>query len=151
MQGREKWSPTIIFANPTALVKHLKISFAITLQLDQIQQRGGHWRHGAGSWGWIRLETGQHCLNSHGSSSRSHWFQLLLSVIEEIQLILICSQVHGDVFRAAASPMLFSSLIGTGAQLAVVVLFVVIFAILGQSFILFCILVFSQCPDTNSF
>jgi len=41
-------------------------------------------------------------------------------------------QVHGDVFRAAASPMLFSSLIGTGAQLAVVVLFVVIFAILGE-------------------
>ena len=58
---------------------------------------------------------------------------------------MIWSQVHGDVFRAAASPMLFSSLIGTGAQLAVVVLFVVIFAILGQSFILFCILVFSQC------
>ena len=59
---------------------------------------------------------------------------MLLSVIEEIQLILICSQVHGDVFRAAASPMLFSSLIGTGAQLAVVVLFVVIFAILGSEF-----------------
>ena len=30
MQGRAKWSPTIIFANPTALVKYLKISFAIT-------------------------------------------------------------------------------------------------------------------------
>ena len=41
------------------------------------------------------------------------------------------NQVHGDVFRAAASPMLFSSLIGTGAQLAVVVLFVVMFAIIG--------------------
>jgi len=41
-------------------------------------------------------------------------------------------QVHGDVFRAAASPMLFSSLIGTGAQLAVVVLFVVMFAIIGE-------------------
>jgi len=41
-------------------------------------------------------------------------------------------QVHGDVFRAAASPMLFSSLIGTGAQLAVVVLFVVVFAIIGE-------------------
>ena len=40
-------------------------------------------------------------------------------------------KVHGDVFRAAASPMLFSSLIGTGAQLAVVVLFVVVFAIIG--------------------
>ena len=40
--------------------------------------------------------------------------------------------MHGDVFRPAASPMLFSSLIGTGAQLAVVVLFVVLFAILGE-------------------
>jgi len=41
-------------------------------------------------------------------------------------------QVHGDVFRPAASPMLFSSLIGTGAQLTVVVLFVIVFAILGE-------------------
>jgi len=41
-------------------------------------------------------------------------------------------QVHGDVFRPAASPMLFSSLIGTGAQLSVVVLFVIMFAILGE-------------------
>ena len=41
-------------------------------------------------------------------------------------------QVHGDVFRPAASPMLFSALIGTGSQLAVVVLFVVLFAILGE-------------------
>jgi len=41
-------------------------------------------------------------------------------------------QVHGDVFRPAASPMLFSALIGTGSQLTVVVLFVVLFAILGE-------------------
>jgi len=41
-------------------------------------------------------------------------------------------QVHGDVFRAAAHPMLFSSLVGTGAQLVVVVLATVIFAILGE-------------------
>jgi len=41
-------------------------------------------------------------------------------------------QVHGDVFRPAASPLLFSALIGTGSQLAVVVLFVVLFAILGE-------------------
>ena len=41
-------------------------------------------------------------------------------------------QVHGDVFRPAASPMLFSALIGTGSQLTVVVLFVVVFAILGE-------------------
>ena len=42
-------------------------------------------------------------------------------------------QVHGDVFRAAAHPMLFSSLVGTGAQLVVVVLATVIFAILGKA------------------
>ena len=41
-------------------------------------------------------------------------------------------KVHGDVFRPAASPMLFSALIGTGSQLTVVVLFVVLFAILGE-------------------
>jgi hypothetical protein len=41
-------------------------------------------------------------------------------------------QVHGDVFRAAAHPMVFSALVGTGAQLAVVVLLTVIFAILGR-------------------
>ena len=55
------------------------------------------------------------------SSQRGGW--LLQHAIQH--------QVHGDVFRAAASPMLFSSLIGTGAQLAVVVLFVVMFAIIG--------------------
>jgi len=41
-------------------------------------------------------------------------------------------QVHGDVFRPAASPMIFSALIGTGSQLTAVVLFVIIFAILGE-------------------
>ena len=41
-------------------------------------------------------------------------------------------QVHGDVFRPAASPLLFSALIGTGSQLAVVVLLVILFAILGE-------------------
>jgi len=41
-------------------------------------------------------------------------------------------QVHGDVFRPAANSMLFSSMIGTGAQLAVVVLGVIMFAILGE-------------------
>ncbi|XP_023323910.1 transmembrane 9 superfamily member 3 [Eurytemora carolleeae] len=41
-------------------------------------------------------------------------------------------QVHGDVFRPAASPLLFSSLIGSGAQLCLVILLVVIFAILGE-------------------
>jgi len=41
-------------------------------------------------------------------------------------------QVHGDVFRPAASPMLFSALVGTGSQLAVVVLLTVLSAILGE-------------------
>merc|ERR1719195_2316789 len=41
-------------------------------------------------------------------------------------------QVHGDVFRPAASPLLFSALVGTGSQLAVVVLLVILFAILGE-------------------
>merc|ERR1719319_1263183 len=41
-------------------------------------------------------------------------------------------QVHGDVFRPAASPMLFSALIGAGSQVAVVILFVILFAILGE-------------------
>jgi len=41
-------------------------------------------------------------------------------------------QVHGDVFRPAANPMLFSALIGAGSQIAVVVLFVILFAILGE-------------------
>ena len=44
----------------------------------------------------------------------------------------VLSQVHGDVFRPAANPMLFSALIGAGSQIAVVVLFVILFAILGE-------------------
>ena len=40
--------------------------------------------------------------------------------------------VHGDVFRPAASPLLFSSLIGTGAQLTVVILLVILVAILAE-------------------
>ena len=40
--------------------------------------------------------------------------------------------MHGDVFRPAASPLLFSALVGTGSQLAVVVLLVILFAILGE-------------------
>ena len=41
-------------------------------------------------------------------------------------------QVHGDVFRPASHPMLFSSLIGTGYQIAVVTFSVITFAILGE-------------------
>ena len=57
------------------------------------------------------------------------WKQV--SFLLNVLFVNLSDQVHGDVFRAAASPMLFSSLIGTGAQLAVVVLFVVVFAIIG--------------------
>ncbi|CAB3367735.1 transmembrane 9 superfamily member 3 [Cloeon dipterum] len=41
-------------------------------------------------------------------------------------------QVHGDVFRPASQPMIFSALIGTGYQVVTVSLCVIIFAILGE-------------------
>ncbi|XP_063218210.1 transmembrane 9 superfamily member 3 [Bacillus rossius redtenbacheri] len=41
-------------------------------------------------------------------------------------------QVHGDVFRPASHPMLFSAMVGAGYQVTVVVLSVIIFAILGE-------------------
>jgi len=41
-------------------------------------------------------------------------------------------QVHGDVFRPASQPLLFSALIGTGYQITFVVLIVICFAIIGD-------------------
>ena len=41
-------------------------------------------------------------------------------------------QVHGDVFRSASYPLLFSSLIGTGYQLAVVGFLVIVMSIIGD-------------------
>ncbi|ODM87817.1 Transmembrane 9 superfamily member 3 [Orchesella cincta] len=41
-------------------------------------------------------------------------------------------QVHGDVFRPAAKPLLFSALLGTGCQLLVVTVAVILFTILGE-------------------
>lgn len=41
-------------------------------------------------------------------------------------------QVHGDVFRPATNAVLFSSLIGAGHQLTLVVFSVIVFAILGE-------------------
>ena len=41
-------------------------------------------------------------------------------------------QVHGDVFRSPSHPLLFSALVGTGYQVTVVTLCVIIFAILGE-------------------
>ena len=41
-------------------------------------------------------------------------------------------QVHGDVFRPASQPLLFSALIGTGHQISFVVLIVICFAIIGD-------------------
>ena len=44
-------------------------------------------------------------------------------------------QVHGDVFRSPAYPMVFSILVGTGYQIAVVTFAVIIFAIMGDLYI----------------
>merc|ERR1712012_124513 len=41
-------------------------------------------------------------------------------------------QVHGDVFRPASQPLIFSALIGTGYQVSFVVLIVICFAIIGD-------------------
>lgn len=41
-------------------------------------------------------------------------------------------QVHGDVFRPASQPLLFSALIGSGHQISFVVLIVICFAIIGD-------------------
>ena len=45
-------------------------------------------------------------------------------------------QVHGDVFRPPSYPILFSGLIGTGHQLAVVALKCIIIALLGDLYML---------------
>jgi transmembrane 9 superfamily protein 3 len=41
-------------------------------------------------------------------------------------------QVHGDVFRPCANPLMFSALIGSGYQVTFVVFIVVCFAIIGD-------------------
>lgn len=41
-------------------------------------------------------------------------------------------QVHGDVFRPASHPMMFSALIGTGYQISVVTTCVIVFSIMGE-------------------
>lgn len=41
-------------------------------------------------------------------------------------------QVHGDVFRPASNPMLFSALIGSGYHIAVVALCVITFSMVGE-------------------
>jgi len=41
-------------------------------------------------------------------------------------------QVHGDVFRPASNPMMFSALIGTGYHITTVTLCVILFAIMGE-------------------
>lgn len=41
-------------------------------------------------------------------------------------------QVHGDVFRPPAYPLLFSAIVGSGYQLLLVSLFVIIFAMIGD-------------------
>eukprot|EP00053_Salpingoeca_punica_P013638 m.123412 g.123412 ORF g.123412 m.123412 type:complete len:590 (+) comp16249_c0_seq1:245-2014(+) len=44
-------------------------------------------------------------------------------------------QVHGDVFRPPQYPLLFASLLGTGAQVATVALIVILFAIVGSLYL----------------
>lgn len=41
-------------------------------------------------------------------------------------------QVHGDVFRTPAFPMLFSSLVGTGYHVFAVAIITIILAIIGE-------------------
>ena len=44
-------------------------------------------------------------------------------------------QVHGDVFRPPKNLVIFSALIGTGYQLAILSFFVILFAILGTYYV----------------
>lgn len=43
--------------------------------------------------------------------------------------------VHGDVFRSPRSLVLLSAVVGTGAQLATLVLIVILFAIIGMLYV----------------
>ena len=43
--------------------------------------------------------------------------------------------VHGDVFRSPRYLVLLSALVGTGAQLALLVLFVILIAIVGMLYV----------------
>ena len=43
--------------------------------------------------------------------------------------------VHGDVFRPPRNLVLLSTVVGTGAQLALLVLLVILFAIVGMLYI----------------
>lgn len=43
--------------------------------------------------------------------------------------------VHGDVFRSPRNLVLLSALVGTGAQLAALVLMVILFAIIGMLYV----------------
>lgn len=43
--------------------------------------------------------------------------------------------VHGDVFRPPRNLVLLSAVVGTGAQLALLILLVIIFAIIGMLYI----------------
>lgn len=58
-------------------------------------------------------------------------FRKLRDVSEESDWEL----VHGDVFRTPRSLVLLSALVGTGAQLALLVLLVISFAIVGMFYI----------------
>ena len=68
-------------------------------------------------------------MNTAGSRYTELWMNVKVNIYRNNVKIF---KVHGDVFRPAASPLLFSALVGTGSQLAVVVLLVILFAILGE-------------------
>jgi transmembrane 9 superfamily protein 3 len=52
-------------------------------------------------------------------------------------------QVHGDVFRQPHNLVLFSAIIGTGWQLVVLIVLVLLYAIAGILIIIFTFLIFN--------
>lgn len=50
--------------------------------------------------------------------------------------------VHGDVFRAPRNLVLLSALVGTGAQLAMLVLLVILLSIVGMLYVGYALLVY---------
>lgn len=57
--------------------------------------------------------------------------------------------VHGDVFRSPCNLVLLSAVVGTGAQLAMLVLLVILLAIIGMLYIGYVVnhlLIITICP-----
>ena len=62
---------------------------------------------------------------------------------------MVFLQVHGDVFRPASNPLIFSALIGTGYQIATVVLIVICFAIFGDLYAEYVFIHIALMPHLN--